>query len=341
VDIEKIKQEALNLVEQSKSSKELEDIRVRFLGRKGELTSLLRELGNLSPEERKSAGANLNSAKEEIEAKIESRLSDISRKEMQEKLFAEKIDITMPGRPVMKGAMHPLSIVAEDITEVFHKLGFVVRQGPIIESDWYNFEALNIPQWHPARAMQDTFYIEGNRLLRTHTSPVQIRTMESEKPPIRMIAMGLCHRRDATDASHSPFFHQVEGLMIDRHISFSDLAGILSIILSNVFGGNVKVKFLPSFFPFVEPGAETLASCPFCDGKGCRVCQNSGWIEMGGSGMVNPKVLKNVGYDPEEYQGFAFGWGIERIAMLKFGISDIRDFTTNDLRFLSQFGGVR
>ncbi len=341
MDIEGIKQEALNLLEQAKSSQEIGELKVRFLGRKGELISLLRELGTLPAEERKDAGARLNQAKADLEAVFKDRSASIAKIEQDEKLASEKIDISMPGREQRIGYMHPLSIVQEEIAEVFHRLGFVVRQGPIIETDFYNFEALNFPQWHPARAMQDTFYIDGERLLRTHTSTIQIRTMKSGPPPVRMIAMGACHRRDASDATHSPFFHQLEGLMIDKHVSFSDLAGILALILSNIFGGNVKVKFLPSFFPFTEPSAETIASCPFCGGKGCKICQNSGWIEMGGSGMVHPNVLEKVGYDPNVYQGFAFGWGIERIAILKFGVSDIRDFTNCDMRFLKQFGGAR
>lgn len=341
MDIEAIKKQALELLDKAQTSQETNDLKVRFLGRKGELTSLLRELSALSPEDRKTAGQLLNVAKTELEEAFDAKLSHLESFEKQAKMAKERIDITLPGRKNAIGTMHPISIVMDDISEIFHKLGFEIKQGPIMEQDFYNFEQLNIPKWHPARAMQDTFYFDPETLLRTHTSPVQIRTMMSQQPPVRMIAMGMCHRRDAQDASHSPYFHQVEGLMIDKHVSFSDLAGIISIILSSLFGGDVKVKFLPSYFPFVEPGAETLASCPFCNQKGCRVCQNSGWIEMGGSGMVNPKVLENVGYDPEEYQGFAFGWGIERIAMLKFGISDIRDFYTNDMRFLSQYGGAR
>ena len=319
----------------------LSNLQTILFGRKGTVTGLLRELGKLDPDKRKEMGQILNDFKNLLDGQIESKLATFAKAKRQIQLRSETLDITMPGRKPNSGTVHPLTIVQEEITEVFHKLGFEVKQGPHIETDFYNFEALNFPQWHPARAMQDTFYIDGDRLLRTHTSPVQVRTMLEQKPPIRMIAMGSCFRRDALDATHSPYFNQVEGLMVDKNISFSDLAGIISIILSEVFGGDVKVKFLPSYFPFVEPGAETLASCPFCGGKGCNICQNSGWIEMGGSGMVHPNVLAKCGIDPEVYQGFAFGWGIERIAIMKFGIKDIREFTACDARFLSQFGGVR
>lgn len=319
----------------------LSNMQTNLFGRKGVVTGLLRELGKLDPDKRKEFGQILNDFKNHLDGQIEFQLEKFRRFQREEALRSETIDITMPGRKPNFGTVHPLTIVQEEITEIFHKLGFEVKQGPHIETDFYNFEALNFPQWHPARAMQDTFYIDGDRLLRTHTSPVQVRTMLEQKPPIRMIAMGSCFRRDALDATHSPYFNQVEGLMVDKNIGFSDLAGIISIILSELFGGDVKVKFLPSYFPFVEPGAETLASCPFCGGKGCNICQQSGWIEMGGSGMVHPNVLQKCGIDPEVYQGFAFGWGIERIAIMKFGVKDIREFTACDARFLSQFGGVR
>lgn len=319
----------------------LSELQTTLFGRKGAITGLLRELGKIEQDKRKEVGQLLNDFKNSLDCHIELTLAELSKVKRERALQSEMLDITMPGRRQRPGTVHPLTIVQEEITEIFHKLGFEVKHGPHIETDFYNFEALNFPQWHPARAMQDTFYVDGEKLLRTHTSPVQVRTMLEQKPPIRMIAMGSCFRRDALDATHSPYFHQVEGLMVDKNISFSDLAGIISIILSELFGGDVKVKFLPSYFPFVEPGAETLASCPFCGGKGCNICQQSGWIEMGGSGMVHPNVLEKCGIDPEVYQGFAFGWGIERIAIMKFGIKDIREFTECDTRFLSQFGGVR
>ncbi|HOO96310.1 MAG TPA: phenylalanine--tRNA ligase subunit alpha [Caldisericia bacterium] len=341
MDFVDVKQRATDAIKSAQTSVELENIRVAFLGRKGEITVAFKQMAELEPEQKKEFAKNLNILKNDVTSELDAKQEILLEKEKNEKILSEKIDHTMPGRRWSRGTLHPLTIVQQEIADVFHSIGFEVRQGQHIEDDFHNFEALNFPPFHPARAMQDTFYVDGGKLLRTHTSPTQVRTMESKQPPIRMIAMGTCFRTDATDASHMPVFHQLEGLMIDKHITFSDLAGILSLLLSEVFGHGTKVKFLPSYFPFVEPGAETLASCPFCGGEGCRTCQQSGWIEMGGSGMVHPNVLRNVGYDPEVYQGFAFGWGIERIAMLKFGISDIRDFYTGDTRFLAQFGGVR
>lgn len=341
MNIEEISKTALDAIKNAETTTRLEEIRVLFLGRKSEITTAFKGLGKLDPDEKKVVAKSLNDTKILISKSLEEKKSLLSKKEKEEKIKEEKIDVSMPGRFQGNGTLHPVTIVMEEIVEIFHRIGFEVRTGPHIEDDFHNFEALNIPKHHPARAMQDTFYMEDGKLLRTHTSPTQIRMMESDKPPIKMIALGTCYRKDATDASHTPVFHQIEGLMIDKHVTFSDLAGILSLLLSEVFGGETKVRFQPSYFPFVEPGAETLASCPFCQGKGCRTCQQTGWVEMGGSGMVHPNVLKNVGYDPNVYQGFAFGWGLERIAMLKFGISDIRDLFTGDVRFLSQFGGVR
>ncbi|MGC9125756.1 MAG: phenylalanine--tRNA ligase subunit alpha, partial [Caldisericaceae bacterium] len=243
----------------------------------------------------------------------------------------------IPGLRLSNGALHILTQTIKEVEDIFISMGFDIRTGPEIESDYYNFEALNIPEYHPARDMQDTFYIAPKLLLRTQTSPIQIRTMEAQKPPIRMIATGRCYRRDAVDSSHSPIFHQVEGLVIDKDISFRDLKGVLAEFTRKMFGESVRVRFTPSYFPFVEPGAETAISCVMCGGKGCPVCKFSGWLEMGGSGMVHPNVLRNVGIDPEKYQGFAFGWGIERIAMVKYEIPDIRFFYQNDIRFLNQF----
>ncbi len=341
MDTTKLKNDAISEIEKSTSSTEIEELRVKYLGRKSELSLAFRELGKLSPEEKKALAQDLNETKNFITKMIDEKNEIFKKQEKEAQIKAEKIDVSLPGRKENIGTFHPVSIIMEQIVEIFHRIGFEVRTGPHIEDDFHNFEALNIPKHHPARAMQDTFYMEDGKLLRTHTSPTQIRMMESSTPPIKMIALGTCYRKDATDASHMPVFHQVEGLMIDKDITFSDLGGILSILLTEVFGGETKVRFQPSYFPFVEPGAETLASCPFCGGEGCRTCQGSGWVEMGGSGMVHPNVLRNVGYDPDVYQGFAFGWGLERLAMLKFGIRDIRDLFTGDLRFLSQFGGIR
>ncbi|MFZ2448486.1 MAG: phenylalanine--tRNA ligase subunit alpha [Syntrophobacteraceae bacterium] len=313
--------------------KALEAARVRFLGRKGELARLFKELGKVPEQERREAGRLLNEAKSRLET-ILSEALDKSRELAAGK--REAIDVTVPGRLPPRGRLHPITQIAVEITRIFNWLGFETVEGPEIELDYYNFEALNIPKDHPARDMQDTFYISEDVVLRTHTSPIQVRTMEKRRPPIRVIAPGRTYRCDS-DVTHTPMFHQVEGLMVDKGVSFGDLKGILTTFVHQMFGPEVGLRFRPSFFPFTEPSAEVDIQCVMCRGQGCRVCSQTGWLEILGSGMVDPEVFKYVGYDPEEVTGFAFGMGIERIAMLKFGIDDLRLFFENDLRFLNQF----
>lgn len=310
----------------------LERLRLEVLGRKGTLTQLFKRLGTLTAEERPEVGKVLNEARARLEAAVEAareRLASSSRK-------GPAVDITLPGRRPELGRLHPVTQVSLEIASIFQRLGFEVVEGPEVELDFYNFEALNMPKDHPARDMQDTFYISDSILLRTHTSPIQVRVMENRKPPVRIIAPGKVYRRDS-DVTHSPMFHQVEGLMVDKDISFGDLKGILTIFVHQMFGPEVGLRFRPSFFPFTEPSAEVDIQCVMCGGGGCRVCKESGWLEILGSGMVHPEVFKMVGYDPDEATGFAFGMGVERIAMLKFGINDLRLFFENDLRFLEQF----
>ena len=321
----------------ARTSAELESFRVKYLGRQGLLTQFLRSLPSLPPAERPTVGREANLAKREIETALESRLAQVKEEERRRGLLAERLDLTLPGRRDPLGSLHPLTRVLDEIIEIFQGLGFAVAEGPEVESDFYNFEALNIPKDHPARDMQDTFYLSEDVLLRTHTSPVQIRTMAAQRPPVRIICPGKVYRRDA-DITHSPMFHQVEGLAVDRAISMGDLKGTLELFAREMFGERSRIRFRPSFFPFTEPSAEVDVLCFLCGGSGCRVCKASGWLEILGSGMVHPQVLRNVGYDPEEVTGWAFGMGVERIAMLKYGIDDIRLFFENDLRFLSQFG---
>jgi phenylalanyl-tRNA synthetase alpha chain len=318
------------------TEEELLAVRTRYLGRKGLLTGLLRNIGNVSPEERPEFGKRCNEIKEDLSARIDQHLAGMASKKREEALLRERIDVTLPGRGVRYGALHPVTQVREEICRIFAGLGFSVVEGPEVELDYYNFEALNIPKNHPARDMQDTFYVEENIVLRTHTSPVQVRTMEKTKPPVRILSPGRVYRRDS-DISHTPMFHQIEGLLVDRGVTFGDLKGVLTLFLKQVFGEETALRFRPSFFPFTEPSAEVDIRCVICSGRGCRVCGSSGWLEILGSGMVDPEVFKNVGYDPEEFTGFAFGLGLERIAMLKYGISDIRLFFENDMRFLEQF----
>jgi phenylalanyl-tRNA synthetase alpha chain len=313
--------------------KALDQARIRFLGRKGELAQLFKELGNVPEQERREVGRLLNEAK--------SRLEEIFSEAMQrsrdlETARRESIDVTVPGRVPLLGRLHPITQTAMEISRIFNWLGFETVEGPEIELDYYNFEALNIPRDHPARDMQDTFYISEDVVLRTHTSPLQIRVMEKRKPPVRIIAPGRTYRCDS-DVTHTPMFHQVEGLMVGKDVSFGDLKGILTTFVHQMFGPEVGLRFRPSFFPFTEPSAEVDIECVMCRGGGCRVCKGTGWLEILGSGMIDPEVYKHVGYDPEEVTGFAFGMGIERIAMLKFGIDDLRLFFENDLRFLEQF----
>lgn len=318
------------------SENSLQDVRVRFLGKKGELTAIMKEMGRLSPEERPVLGALANRVKEELETLFSSRLQSIRETEIARRLASERIDVTLPGRTSFVGTRHPITLVTEEISEIFSSLGFGIEEGPEVEKDFYNFEALNMPKDHPARDMQDTFYISDDVVLRTHTSPVQIRTMLRQAPPVRVIAPGTVYRRDS-DITHSPMFHQIEGFLVDRHVTFGDLKGILTAFVTQMFGKNVGVRFRPSFFPFTEPSAEVDIQCVICGGTGCRVCKNSGWLEILGSGMIDPEVFRAVNYDPEVFSGFAFGMGLERIAMLKYGVNDLRLFFENDLRFLKQF----
>ncbi|WP_251439860.1 phenylalanine--tRNA ligase subunit alpha [Veillonella intestinalis] len=333
-----LKAEAEARIKSADALNVLQEARVKYLGKKGEVTALLKGLGKLSPEERPRMGALVNTVREELEGMISEVQASLEAKVMEAKLKAEKVDITLPGRVTRKGHVHPLTAVNEQIEQFFMKMGYTVAEGPEIESDHYNFECLNLPADHPARDMQDSFYITNSVLLRTHTSPVQARTLQSQEPnsPVRMIAPGKVYRWDY-DATHSPVFHQVEGLVVDKGITFADLKGTLEIFLRHMFGEDTKVRFRTSFFPFTEPSAEVDISCCMCGGEGCRVCSHTGWLEILGCGMVHPRVLEMNGYDPNEVQGFAFGMGVERIAMLLYGIGDLRLFYENDMRFLKQF----
>jgi phenylalanyl-tRNA synthetase alpha chain len=335
--VDAIVREAREAVAAARTSPDIEQVRVRLLGRQGALTQLLRSLGGLTPEERREIGAAANEAKRELETLVEGRLGEMVERERRAQRERARPDLTLPGRRPALGAVHPLTRVHDEIVSIFVGLGFSVAEGPEVESDYNNFEALNIPRDHPARDMQDTFYLGEDRLLRTHTSPVQIRTMLAEPPPVRIIVPGRVYRRDVADASHSPIFHQVEGLAVDRDISMGDLKGTLELFAREMFGPRSRIRFRPSYFPFTEPSAEVDVVCFLCGGDGCRVCKQSGWLEILGSGMVHPQVLRNVGYDPEEVTGWAFGMGIDRITMLKYGIDDIRLLFDNDLRFLAQF----
>ncbi len=318
------------------TEEDLQAIRIRYLGRKGLLTKLLRDISNVDPRERPLFGKRCNEIKDFLAAAIDSALKEKARSGKEKLLLQERIDVTLPGRGVRSGRLHPITQVLNETCAFFAGFGFSVVEGPEIELDYYNFEALNIPRNHPARDMQDTFYVEENIVLRTHTSPVQVRVMEKRRPPLRIISPGRVYRRDS-DISHTPMFHQVEGLLVDKGITFSDLKGLLTAFLKDMFGEGTELRFRPSFFPFTEPSAEVDIRCVMCGGMGCRVCGQSGWLEILGSGMVDPAVFKNVGYDSEEFSGFAFGLGLERIAMLRYGISDIRMFFENDKRFLEQF----
>ena len=330
-----IKEEALNALSSVTDEKELNDLRVKYLGKKGVITLSLKKVGSLSSEERPEFGRQVNEVKKFLEEGIKAKKDELKKKaSLDEK--KDFFDPTLPGERPARGTLHPITQVMDEVISIFTFMGFEVTEGPEIESDYYNFEALNIPKDHPARDMQDTFYITDDIVLRTHTSPVQIRTMEKESPPVRIIAPGKVYRCDS-DISHTPMFHQVEGLFVDEGVSFAHLKGILKIFVHEVFGRDAALRFRPSFFPFTEPSAEVDVQCVICKGKGCRLCSNSGWLEILGAGMVDPEVFKSVNYDSEKWTGFAFGMGIERIAMLKYGIDDIRLFFENDLRFLKQF----
>lgn len=338
--LEKLRKEAAEFVkEKAVTLAELNEIRVKYLGKKGEITGLLRGLGALSAEDRPRVGQIVNKAREELEQLIAEKKAALDAAELARKLADEKIDVTLPGRKLPNGNLHPLTLTLNRIKNIFMDMGFSVEEGPEIERDYFNFEALNLPKDHPARDMQDSFYITEEILMRTQTSPVQARTMQAHEPnsPIRMIAPGRVYRRDDYDATHSPMFTQVEGLVIDEGISFADLKGTLEVFLHKIFSDDVGVRFRPSFFPFTEPSAEVDISCVMCHGKGCRVCKGTGWLEILGAGMVHPHVLEMSGYDPKKVSGFAFGLGVERIAMLSYGIDDLRLFYDNDVRFLKQF----
>ncbi|MBN2225660.1 MAG: phenylalanine--tRNA ligase subunit alpha [Deltaproteobacteria bacterium] len=325
---------ALSQIKDATDLQSIESLRVQYLGRKGKLTAILRDMGSLSAEERPKIGKHANELKNRLEKAFDDYLAGLSNRASGQK--PNPIDYTLPGRRGYAGKVHPVTRIYRQIVDIFLGMGFDLAEGPEVELDYYNFEALNMPRHHPARDMQDTFYIDDEMLLRTHTSPVQVRTMESRRPPIKVIAPGKAYRPDY-DVTHSPMFHQVEGLMVGTDISMADLKGVLSVFVHAMFGSEIGLRFRPSFFPFTEPSAEVDIMCVICKGTGCRVCSHTGWLEILGSGMVDPAVFSMVGYDPEEYTGFAFGMGIERIAMLKYGIDDIRLFFENDLRFLNQF----
>ncbi len=334
--LQQMAEQARQTMLEAATETQLQEVRVRYLGKKGELTSLMKGIGSVAPEQRPAMGALLNELKEGLVRLFEQRLHEVREAEIQERLATERIDVTLPGRRRFTGSKHPITLVTEEIVEIFSALGFGVEEGPEIERDFFNFEALNMPKDHPARDMQDTFYVTDDVVLRTHTSPVQIRTMQKHAPPVRVIAPGTVYRRDS-DLTHSPMFHQIEGFLVDRKITFGDLKGILTTFLSRFFERSIGVRFRPSFFPFTEPSAEVDIQCVNCSGTGCRVCSQSGWLEILGSGMIDPEVFKSVDYDSEVYTGFAFGMGLERMAMLKYGVDDLRLFFENDLRFLKQF----
>lgn len=339
---ERLKQlqgEALEKVNSASNLRELQDVKVAYLGKKGPITEVLRGMGKLSAEERPLIGAMANEVRTAIADSIEVKQQELEAAAVQEKLAAEAIDVTLPGRPALQGNLHPLTKVVQDIEDLFIGLGYSVAEGPEVETDYYNFEALNLPKDHPARDMQDSFYITEDLLMRTQTSPVQARTMEKAKGqgPVKIICPGKVFRRDNDDATHSHQFMQIEGLIVDKNIRMSDLKGTLNIFAKKMFGEDREIRLRPSFFPFTEPSVEMDISCKICGGDGCSVCKQTGWIEVLGAGMVHPNVLKMSGFDPEVYSGFAFGMGVERIAMLKYGIEDIRNFYTNDVRFLKQF----
>ncbi len=333
--LEKIRLEALSAI--AADDADIEQIKIKYLGKKGELTAVLRGMGALSAEERPVVGQMANEVRAAIEAAIAEKTTALQAKALEEKLRSEKLDVTMPGAAAPVGHIHPLTRVQRELEEIFIGMGFSIVEGPEVELDYYNFQALNIPENHPARDTQDTFYIGENVLLRSQTSPVQVRTMEHQKPPIRIISPGRVYRSDALDATHSPLFHQLEGLVVDKGITMGDLKGTLEIFAKKLFGDSTRIRFRPHHFPFTEPSAEVDVSCFVCGGKGCRLCKGEGWIEILGAGMVHPFVLSNCGIDPEVYSGFAFGLGIERITMTKYGIDDIRLFYENDERFLEQF----
>lgn len=335
--IANLKEKSLKEIQESKDLKELNDIRVKYLGKKGELTAILRGMGTLSQEERPIIGGLVNDVRDELNQLIQDKEKELNRKELIKRLETETIDVTEPSKKVQLGSLHPITQIIQEVEEIFLGMGYEIADGPEVEKSIYNFDKLNTPPDHPARDLQDTFYISDNIVLRSQTSPVQARVMEQQKPPIKIICPGAVYRSDSVDATHSPVFHQIEGLVVDKNISMADLKGTLEMFAKKCLGENTKIRFRPHHFPFTEPSAEADVSCFVCGGKGCRVCKQEGWIELLGCGMVHPNVLTNCGIDPEQYSGFAFGFGVERIAMAKFGIEDMRLLFENDVRFLKQF----
>jgi phenylalanyl-tRNA synthetase alpha chain len=334
--IDPLRAAALSAIADSQDLVQLDRVRVRYLGKSGELTALLKQLGTLPQDERPAAGQRINQAKGEVQRALDERKSVLEQAALSARLAAERIDVTLPGRGQRAGGLHPVTRTLRRIERLFANAGFSVAEGPEVETAYHNFEALNIPEHHPARAMHDTFYFDAELLLRTHTSPVQIRVMKEQAPPLKIIAPGRVYRCDS-DLTHTPMFHQVEGLLVDEQVSFADLKGVLYDFLTDFFERDLKLRFRPSYFPFTEPSAEVDIQCVMCGGSGCRVCKQTGWLEVLGCGMVYPEVFKHVGIDPDRYLGYAFGMGVERLAMLRYGIDDIRLYFENDLRFLRQF----
>ena len=335
--IRKIKQESIEKIKTIENSKELADEKVKYLGKKGELTTILRGMGSLSKEERPIIGSLVNEVRDELEILFDSKEKKLKRKDLLKRLETENIDVTEPSKKITLGSLHPITQIIKEVEEIFLGMGYEIADGPEVEKAIYNFDKLNTPPDHPARDVQDTFYINDDIVLRSQTSPVQARVMENKKPPIKIICPGAVYRSDSVDATHSPVFHQIEGLVVDKNISMTDLKGTLEMFAKKCLGENTKIRFRPHHFPFTEPSAEADVSCFVCGGKGCKVCKQEGWIELLGCGMVHPNVLQNCGIDPEIYSGFAFGFGVERIAMAKFGIEDMRLLFENDVRFLKQF----
>ena len=335
--ITKIKENSIKEINNCKEEKELNELKVKYLGKKGGLTTVLRGMGSLSPEERPVVGSLVNQVRDELEELISKKEKEFKKEEIRKKLENENIDVTEPSKKIQLGSLHPITQIIDEVEEIFLGMGYQIADGPEVEKAIYNFDKLNTPPDHPARDLQDTFYITEDIVLRSQTSPVQARIMENQKPPIKIICPGAVYRSDSVDATHSPVFHQIEGLVVDKNISMTDLKGTLEMFAKKCLGENTKIRFRPHHFPFTEPSAEADVSCFVCGGKGCRVCKGEGWIELLGCGMVHPNVLENCGIDPKEYSGFAFGFGVERIAMAKFGIEDMRLLYENDARFLKQF----
>lgn len=336
MSLETILQTALEAISKADNLQAIDDVRVAYFGKKGQISGLMASLGKLDPEERKTRGAEINQVRSEVMKALEAKREALETAELHRQLMTETVDVTQPGRNSDIGTLHPITRTMMRIHQLFASLGFDIVEGPEIESDFYNFEALNIPEHHPARAMFDTFYFDDHMLLRTHTSNTQIHVMQQEKPPIQMIGYGRVYRSDS-DVTHSPMFHQVEGLVVNESVTFADLKGILTEFMQKFFEKDLKLRFRPSFFPFTEPSAEVDIECVICEGDGCRVCKNTGWLEVLGCGMVHPNVLKAVNIDPEKFQGYAFGMGVERLAMLRYSVNDLRLFYENDMNFLTQF----